>query len=128
MSRTDLRAMHYNTVFGQLWLLLNPLLLAGVYFVLVDILRGGTRGTEFFAHLMAGLFAYYFVSDSVRKAVRSVVSGGRLMLNAAAQVYFRDLKNVLPYALRIWLYASPVLYYADEIPQRYEFLLIVNPL
>jgi len=191
MSRTDLRAMHYNTVFGQLWLLLNPLLLAGVYFVLVDILRGGTRGTEFFAHLMAGLFAYYFVSDAVRKSVRSVTSGGRLILNtafprallplssvvtavkrflptilvyipvhiiaglpvglhllwviplaglltimaagltmlvAAAQVYFRDLKNILPYALRVWLYASPVLYYADEVPDRYDFLLAVNPL
>jgi teichoic acid transport system permease protein len=191
MSRTDLRAMHYNTVFGQLWLLINPLLLAGVYFVLVDILRGGTRGTEFFAHLMAGLFAYYFVSDAVRKAVKSVTSGGRLILNtafprallplssvitavkrflpciviylpvhfiaglpvgpellwviplalllmilaagvtmlvAAAQVYFRDLKNILPYALRVWLYASPVLYYADEVPDRYDFLLAVNPL
>jgi len=191
MSRTDLRAIHYNTVFGQLWLLLNPLLLAGVYFVLVDILRGGTRGAEFFAHLMAGLFAYYFVSDAVRKSVRSVTSGGRLILNtafprallplssvvtavkrflptilvyipvhiiaglpvglhllwviplaglltimaagltmlvAAAQVYFRDLKNILPYALRVWLYASPVLYYADEVPDRYDFLLAVNPL
>jgi len=44
------------------------------------------------------------------------------------QVYFRDLKNILPYALRVWLYASPVLYYADEVPDRYDFLLAVNPL
>jgi ABC-type polysaccharide/polyol phosphate export permease len=191
LSRTDLRAQHFNTVFGQLWLVINPLLLACVYFVLVDILRGGTRGTEFFAHLMAGLFAYYFVADAQRKAVKSVTSGGRLILNtafprallplssvvtafkrfiptlliyvpvhliaglpidpvllwtiplivllvvlasglamlvAAAQVYFRDLKDFLPYGLRIWLYASPVLYYADEVPARYEFLLAVNPL
>ena len=40
LSRTDLRAQHFNTVFGQLWLVLNPLLLACVYFVLVDILPG----------------------------------------------------------------------------------------
>src|SRR4051812_45418459 len=38
LSRTKLRSQHYNTAFGQLWLVLNPLLLAGVYFVLVDIL------------------------------------------------------------------------------------------
>ena len=44
MSRTQLRAQHFNTMFGQLWLVLNPLLLAGVYFVLVDILRAGSRG------------------------------------------------------------------------------------
>ena len=43
LSRTDLRAQHFNTVFGQLWLVLNPLLLACVYFVLVDILRARTR-------------------------------------------------------------------------------------
>src|SRR5436190_20570157 len=38
LSRTRLRAQHFDTVFGQLWMVLNPLLLAGVYFVLVDII------------------------------------------------------------------------------------------
>jgi teichoic acid transport system permease protein len=191
MARTNLRAQHFNTAFGQLWLVLNPLLLAGVYFVLVDILRSGSRGAGFFAHLMAGLFAYYFVSDSVRLSVKSVTGGGRLILNtafprallplssvltafmrflptvvvyipvhiaaglplrpadlwvlpltvllatlasgiamlvAAGQVYFRDLKNFIPYLLRVWLYASPVLYYAHEVPGRYGPILKVNPL
>jgi teichoic acid transport system permease protein len=191
MSRTNLRAQHFNTMFGQLWLVLNPLLLAGVYFVLVDILRSGSRGPAFFAHLMAGLFAYYFVSDSVRLSVKAVTGGGRLILNTAfprallplssvltafarflptlviyvpvhfiaglptgpvllwvlplaglmfvlasgaamlvssLQVYFRDLKNFLPYLLRVWLYASPVLYFAHEVPDRYDWLLVGNPL
>jgi ABC-type polysaccharide/polyol phosphate export permease len=191
LSRTDLRGQHYNTLFGQLWLLLNPLLLACVYFVLVDILRSSTGGIEFFAHLMAALFAYYFVTDAIRQAVRSVTGGGGLILNtafprlllpgasvitafkrflptiaiflpvffaadlpvgphllwllpvfamfvllaaglaalvAALQVYFRDLKNFLTYGLRMWLYASPVLYVASDVPDRYEFLLVLNPL
>ena len=83
LSRTDLRAQHFNTLFGQLWLFLNPLLLACVYYVLVDILRARTGGVEFFAHLMAALFAYYFVTDAIRQAVRSVTGGGRLILNTA---------------------------------------------
>ena len=191
LSRTDLRAQHYNTLFGQLWLILNPLLLACVYYVLVDILRARAGGIEFFAHLMAALFAYYFVTDAIRQAVRSVVGGGRLILNtafprlllpgasvitafkrflptiviflpvyfvadlpvgpellwlfpvfalfgllamgmaalvAAGQVYFRDLKNFLQYALRMWLYGSPILYFAAEVPDRYQFLLLLNPL
>ena len=191
LSRTNLRAQHVNTVFGVLWLVLNPLLLAAIYFVLVDILRSGTRGQDFFAHLVAGLFAYYFISQSARQSVRSVVSGGRLIMNtafprvllplasvrtafvrflpplglyaalhvitglpleptllwaiplvglmvvmasglamllSAVQVYFRDLKEFLPYGLRIWLYASPILYYADEIPERYRAILWVNPI
>jgi ABC-type polysaccharide/polyol phosphate export permease len=191
LSRTELRAQHYNTALGQLWLVLSPLLLACVYFVLVDILRARTGGIEFFAHLMACLFAYYYVTDAIRQAVRSVVGGGRLILNtafprvllpgssvvtafwrflptiaiyipvhlavglpigpellwllpvfalltllatglamlvAAGQVYFRDLKNFLTYALRLWLYSSPILYFAHEVPDRYQFLLFLNPL
>jgi teichoic acid transport system permease protein len=34
----------------------------------------------------------------------------------------------MPYLLRVWLYGSPVLYYADEMPEQYRFLLDVNPL
>jgi teichoic acid transport system permease protein len=178
-------------MFGQLWLVLNPLLLACVYFMLVEILRARTGGIEFFAHLMAALFVFHFVTDGIRQAVKSVTGGGRLILNtafprvllpgasvltaikrflptmivfipvyfaadpdfgpellwlvpvfalfvlltcglamlvAAGNVYFRDLKNFLNYMLRIWLYASPILYYADEIPSRYEFLLYLNPM
>lgn len=191
LSRTELRAQHFNTVFGMLWLVINPVLLACVYFVLVDILRRRTGGVDFFAHLMAALFAYYFVADVVRQAVKSVTAGGRLILNtafprtllplasvitafkrflptiavyvpvhiavgrpvgpellwllpifalflviaaglamlvAALQVYFRDLKNFLQYGLRVWLYASPILYLASEVPDRYKAILVVNPL
>jgi teichoic acid transport system permease protein len=191
LSRTKLRAQHVNTAFGLLWLVLNPLLLATVYFILVDILRGGSSKEGFFAHLVAGIFAYYLVSDAVRDGTKSVTSGGRLILNSAfprvllplasvigafkrflptvviyvplhlasglpigvellwalllvgllvvlasglamivgaVQVYFRDLKSFMPYLLRVWLYASPVLYFADEMPDKYRFLLDVNPL
>ena len=191
MSRTDLRSQHFNTVFGQLWLVLNPLLLACVYFILVDILRRRSGGLEFFAHLMGSLFVFHFVTDAIRQAVKSVTGGGKLILNtafprvmlpgasvltafkrflptmivflpvyllegpkpgpellwvipvfalfvivacgfsmivAAGQVYFRDLKNFLNYGLRIWLYASPILYLAVEVPERYKFLLVINPI
>ncbi len=47
---------------------------------------------------------------------------------AALQVYFRDLRSLIPYVLRVWLYASPVLYFAERIPDRYHWLLYANPL
>jgi teichoic acid transport system permease protein len=191
LARTNLRAQHFNTVLGQLWLVLNPLLLGFVYFLLVGIVREGDRGSVFLAHLLLGLFAFRLVSMSVKQGARSVVGGGRLILNtafprtllplasvltafmrflptlgvyavvhvvaglavglhllwtvpifalfvvlaagaamlaAAAQVYFRDLTNILPYFLRIWLYLSPVLYYAHEIPERFRPIAAANPL
>ena len=55
LARTKLREQNFDTAFGQLWLVLNPLLLALVYFLLVDILRaGGHRRPDFFAHLWPG--------------------------------------------------------------------------
>src|SRR3954454_9668820 len=191
LSRTTLRAQHFETAFGKLWLVLNPMLLAFVYFVLVDILRHGHRPHGYFAHLVAGIFLYYFFSGAVRESVKSVVGGGRLVLNtafprtllplstvitafwrfiptfliyipihlisglpvtvetlwifpivlivafiaagismfvAAAQVYFRDVKSFMPYVLRLWLYASPVLWYPNEVPNHWEWILKANPI
>jgi teichoic acid transport system permease protein len=191
MSRTELRAQHFNTALGQLWLVINPLLLTLVYFVLVDILRNGTRGTEYFAHLMVGLFAWHFFSQAVREGAKSVVESGRLILNtafprallplssvmsafwrflptmviyaivhvvsglpigpqtlwaipifgllavftagvtlllSALQVYFRDISSFLPYVTRIWMYGSPVLYYLHEVPDKFQWLMDINPM
>src|SRR5829696_7255385 len=85
LSRTKLREQHFDTVFGQLWLVLNPLLLAAVYYVLVDILRrkGGGNTEGFFAHLMACLFVFYFIHNAIMVGVKSVTKGGRLILNSA---------------------------------------------
>jgi teichoic acid transport system permease protein len=191
-ARTNMRAQHLDTNFGRLWLILNPLLLAGVYFILTDILRSGRhRPAHFLEHLIAGIFAYYFVSGSVREGARTVTKGGRLVLNTAfprillpissvighflrflptlgvfavllvvsglpvgphlllviplvvlftcvaaglsmfvstLQVYFRDLAQFLPYLLRIWLYLSPILYYAENVPHRYRIFIWLNPI
>ncbi|HEU4974015.1 MAG TPA: ABC transporter permease [Baekduia sp.] len=191
MSRTTLRAQHFKTGLGQLWLVLNPLLLCAVYFMLVDIVRHGNRPPNYFAHLVAALFFYHYYSGAVNQSARSVIGGGRLVLNtafprtllplssvltafkrflptlliyavvhvasglpiglhlimaipvillltaftagmamlvSAAQVYFRDVASFLPYILRIWMYATPVLYFVEDVPDRYHWLLDINPL
>ena len=55
-------------------------------------------------------------------------TAGMAMLIAALHVYFRDVSSFLPYALRIWLYASPVLYYYTEVPQHLKHIIALNPL
>ena len=83
LSRAEMRSANTRTFFGQVWLVLNPLLLAGVYFILVFILAGGARGPDFFAHLTAGLFAFYFISGSISAGAKSVVGSGALIANMA---------------------------------------------
>ncbi len=97
MSRTTLRSQHFDTAFGQLWLVLNPLMLGVVYFLLVDILgRGrGNRGADFLAHLLGALFAYHFVSTSLSEGAKSVTRGGRLILNTAFPRLLLPIASVL---------------------------------
>src|SRR3712207_6350385 len=92
MTRTNLRVQHFQTALGLLWLVLNPVMQALIYFVLVNIVRGGDRGAVFFAHLVAGVFAFHFVSQSVTQGAKSVVGGGRLILNTAFP------RTLLPFA------------------------------
>ncbi|TCO17567.1 teichoic acid transport system permease protein [Kribbella steppae] len=194
MSRTNIRAANTNTFFGQVWLVLNPLLLAAVYYLLVDIIAGGsskTDGAERFAHMCGGLFAFYYFSGAMTAGAASVVGGGKLLMNqsfprmllplsavrtaffrflptlvvyfaihllmrqslhwemllapvflvyltifaagmgmifAALQVYFRDTTSFLPYFVRIWLYLSPVLWFAEDAPDKFKGFIQYNPL
>jgi ABC-type polysaccharide/polyol phosphate export permease len=194
MSRTGIRAANTNTFFGQVWLVLNPLLLAAVYYLLVDIIAGG-QGKENagarFAHMCGGLFVFYYFSSAMMSGAASVVGGGKLLMNmsfprmllplaalrtaffrflptmivylaihlitgqkwhwvmllapvflicltvfaagmgmifGALQVYFRDTTSFLPYFVRIWLYLSPVLWYADQAPAKFKGFIQYNPL
>ncbi len=83
MSRAGIRAANTQTLFGQVWLVLNPLLLAGVYMLLVNVLSGQAQGWEYFAHLTAGLFTFYLISGCMSTGAASVVGGGRLLMNTA---------------------------------------------
>ena len=81
-SRSELREQNYGSVFGQLWLVLNPLLLSGVYFILIVII-GGTTDSARYVHLTATLFLFYLVANSLTGGVKSITAGQRLILNTA---------------------------------------------
>ena len=81
-SRSELREQHFDSIFGQLWLILNPLLLSGVYFLLIVII-GGSGGALRYGHLTASLFLFYLISNSLSGGVKSVTAGQRLILNTA---------------------------------------------
>lgn len=189
-SRSELGEQHYDSFFGQLWLIINPLLLSAVYFLLIVIIGGKSDSTRY-AHLTSSLFLFYLVSNSLAGGVKSITTGQRLILNTAfprimlplsasvvaffrflptlfvylaihivlglewsvamlwaiplflitailglglailiscINVYFRDISSFLPYLTRTLLYLSPILYQADAMSERLNFLKVLNPL
>src|SRR3954466_8212200 len=80
MSRATMRGEKTSTFFGQAWLVLNPLLLAAVYYLLITILRGH-HDSKAFVHLTLALFAFQMVSNAINTGTRSVVSSGKLLIN-----------------------------------------------
>ena len=81
-SRSELREQNYGSIFGQLWLVLNPLLLSGVYFLLIYVIGGSSDATRF-GHLTASLFLFYLIANSLTGGVKAITSGQRLILNTS---------------------------------------------
>jgi teichoic acid transport system permease protein len=82
LARCTLRGQNYTNVFGQLWLVLNPLLMGLVYFVLADILSNGKHAANYFSMLLAGLFVYTFFASMLSQSAGSIIGSSRLILNS----------------------------------------------
>jgi len=40
---------------------------------------------------------------------------------------YRDLTNLVSFGVQLWMYASPIIYPLSEIPEKYKFAIIANP-
>ena len=49
-------------------------------------------------------------------------------LLAALTVQFRDFTHITPFIIQIWMYATPVVFPASLVPDRWRWLLFVNPM
>ena len=193
----ELRAQNQDTALGQLWHLLNPLLLVGVYFVIFDVIldvseRGGVQ--NFLAFLLVGVVTFNYTRTAMQSGARMIVKNRNLMqsinfpkvilpisalvtetythlfaipvmwlllivtgvrpsfawllvvpiivvqaafnlglgmVTARMTFHFRDVEQVLPYALRIWFYMSGVIFPVTDRLIANETLLFVlqlNPM
>jgi lipopolysaccharide transport system permease protein len=47
---------------------------------------------------------------------------------SALNVRYRDINHIVPFLVQVWMYATPVIYDAGMIPERFRFLLGLNPM
>jgi len=86
LARTDLKAKNYNTGLGQVWIILDPLLAAGVYYLMRTIIRpvgSGSARNLVLSHLIWAVFVFQFVQASMNYGARSLMNGRGMVLNSA---------------------------------------------
>jgi teichoic acid transport system permease protein len=107
---------------GKVWLVLNPLFLAVIYFLLVSVIRGGSSKTNGFTtlcHILIGLFTFYFAQNTILAGAQSITSGGRLILNQAFPRSLLPLSSALS-AARQFVPTIPV-YIAVVVIGKFAF-------
>ena len=83
-SRAGMRAANTMTFFGQAWLVINPLLLAFVYYLLVSVLSGGGGfDADRLSRITGGIFVFYFFQGAVLSGASSVTGAGKMVVNTA---------------------------------------------
>jgi homopolymeric O-antigen transport system permease protein len=58
----------------------------------------------------------------------ALASLGAGMWLSAINVKYRDVSHALPFLMQVWMYATPVVYPASLVPEKYRLLLALNPL
>ena len=50
------------------------------------------------------------------------------LLFASLTVKYRDLRHALPFLIQLWMFASPVVYPAKIVPEKWRWVLVINPI
>jgi lipopolysaccharide transport system permease protein len=108
--------------FPRLMIPLSAVLSGLVDFSVSTVLLGALMAFYRVAPTPAVLFLPAFLLLAILTAL-----GFSLWLSAL-NVHYRDVKQLIPFITQIWMYLTPVVYGASLIPERYRWLLSLNPM
>jgi len=87
------------------------------------------------ATIFIGMLLWYHIGLSVWLLlvpcvllVQLLFMVGLALVASAANVYYRDIRFVVPLLLQIWMYATPIIYPTSLVPERYRLLYMCNPM
>lgn len=76
----ELRAQNMDTVLGNLWHVMNPLLLVGVYFLVFGVALPVDRGVDnFLAFLAVGVFSYHYSQKTMMAGAKCIAANEGLL-------------------------------------------------
>ena len=82
LVQRDLRVRYSRSLLGYVWTVLDPLLMASVYFVVFTfIFNAGDRVADkpYFLYLLSGLLAWQWFSSGVNDTAKSLIQEARLV-------------------------------------------------
>ena len=85
--------------------------------------------------IFVGLMVYYHVGLTLNALwipvivlVQVLFVLGVSLFTSAVNVYYRDIRHVIPVAVQLWMYATPIIYPITLIPEKYRDLYMLNPM
>jgi homopolymeric O-antigen transport system permease protein len=124
---------------GTYSLVNNSHLVTKVYFPRVFIpaaaLAAGLVDLGIASLLLIALAIYYGVSPSwgvllvpLIVLLAAMLALGVGLLASALTVKYRDLRHALPFIMQFWMFASPVIYPTNIVPEQWRWILLINPM
>jgi lipopolysaccharide transport system permease protein len=57
-----------------------------------------------------------------------MLAAGVGLLLASVTVVYRDFRHVIPFMMQAWMYATPVVYPVAILPEKYRWVMALNPM
>jgi lipopolysaccharide transport system permease protein len=61
-------------------------------------------------------------------AIQVTLTLGVVFFASTFNVWYRDIRFVVPLGLQLWMYASPIIYPISLVPERWRVLYMLNPM
>jgi lipopolysaccharide transport system permease protein len=117
----------------------NSSLITKVYFprMIIPIAAVGSGLIDFAVSfgLLAILMLYYGVGFSLNilmlpllTLLTALLAIGVGLGMSALNVKYRDIRHALPFLIQVWMFATPIIYPASLIPEKWRWLSMINPL
>lgn len=85
--------------------------------------------------ILGGLMLYYDIALTwnllalpLLVALTSLLALGVGLWTSALNVKYRDIRYALPFLIQLWMFASPIIYPASLMPEKWRWILWLNPL
>ena len=125
--------------FGTTSLVTNMNLVTKIYFPreVLPLASIGAALVDFLAAsvVFVGMLIVFGVQPSLHAlwiipllVIQIVLTMGVTLLGSATIVFFRDMRFVIPLIIQVWMYATPVIYPIELVPESLRLYYFLNPM